>query len=518
MRLRLFILAGVLALISPGAARADVSPNALLERAMAAMGGRERLESIHTIDYVALGYRDMVEQSVRPTGPYFLDYQTIRVRRDYEADRTVIDETHAAYGGDKWWLQQAAPTTYHVLVNVDVSAISIDGGKLGYGGASYASSEEDRSNFAPERLLLRAASASDLRTLPDQTMNGSAAHVLGYSLGGTICRLYLSARTGLPIAVDYVRAYPYNTFLNPWGDVDTRITYEAWNLEPGGVVYPRQWMRTRVGLPDNVLSITQLHFNAPLPPQDAAIPQDIYDAHHGKAVAVDDIPLGSRGSGPPYELAPGVLQTPGGWNVEFVRQDDGIVVIEAPWSGRYTQSSFDAAVKRYGAPIKAVVTTSDSWPHIAGVRQAAADGIPIYALDLNEPILTRLLAAPHVLHPDDLARKPRAPQFHFVRTPVTIGSGANRIVVVPYRTATAERQMMVWFPQRRLLYTSDLFAPDGEGGWFTPEYLHEFLQAVARENLHPVTIFGMHYTATPFADVVTALDKYSKMPGVPARP
>src|SRR5581483_10445894 len=142
MRLRLFVLAGALALLSPGAARADVSPHSLLERAMAAMGGRERLESIHTIDYVALGYRDMVEQSVRPTGPYFLDYQTIRVRRDYEAD-----------GGDKWWLQQTAPTTYHVLVNGDVSAISIDGGKLGYGGASYASSEEDRSNFAPERLL-----------------------------------------------------------------------------------------------------------------------------------------------------------------------------------------------------------------------------------------------------------------------------------------------------------------------------------------------------------------------------
>src|ERR1700752_2147532 len=102
-------------------------------------------------------------------------------------------------------------------------------------------------------------------------------------------------------------------------------------------------------------------------------------------------------------------------------------------------------------PVKAVITTSDSWPHIAGVREAVAQGITVYALDLNAPILQRLLAAPHESRPDDFQRHPRAPHFVFVTNPTEVGTGENALAIYPYRTATAERQMMVYLPARRLL-------------------------------------------------------------------
>jgi hypothetical protein len=68
--------------------------------------------------------------------------------------------------------------------------------------------------------------------------------------------------------------------------------------------------------------------------------------------------------------------------------------------------------------------------------------------------------------------------------------------------------MMVYMPADRLLYTSDLFAPDGEGGWFTPQYLDEFVTACNRYGIAPITIFGMHYQPTPYATILTWLHNF----------
>jgi len=91
----------------------------------------------------------------------------------------------------------------------------------------------------------------------------------------------------------------------------------------------------------------------------------------------------------------------------------------------------------------------------------------------------------------------------------TYSSGDNRIEIVPYRTATGERQMMVYFPARRLLYTSDLFSGDGAGGWFTPQYLHEMIGAARREHLAVTTIWGMHYDPAPFQTIDDYLARFT---------
>ncbi len=48
----------------------DVVAHAVLSAAIAAMSGRDRLQSIHAVDYTAVGERAMLEQSEQPTGPY----------------------------------------------------------------------------------------------------------------------------------------------------------------------------------------------------------------------------------------------------------------------------------------------------------------------------------------------------------------------------------------------------------------------------------------------------------------
>lgn len=102
-------------------------------------------------------------------------------------------------------------------------------------------------------------------------------------------------------------------------------------------------------------------------------------------------------------------------------------------------------------PFAAVITTSDAWPHIGRIREYVAFGIPVYALDLNVPILTRLRSAKYESSPDTRATKPNPPTLKDVSGKTTVGSGANRFEDYPFRTATGEGQMMIYWHDHHLL-------------------------------------------------------------------
>lgn len=474
-----------------------MSAHALLLSAMAAMGSQEKLRAIHAVSLTAIGTRYMVEQSERPSGPYFIDQFRRTEIRDLLGGRVRIEQSDEGYAADQWWLQQTQPLTSTVIVNGDVVA-RVNGKDFAYGGTAAVQTTAEELAFSPERLLQTADAAKDLRALPDVTLHGMRHHVVAFTWKGAPCKLYVNASTNLPWQITWTRAYPYHTFLSVWGDVPSALTFNAWTLEPYGISYPREWTYERLGLPDQQFEIVQLQINPTVDPASVTVPADLYAKYHGKIVKVADIPLGFRGSPDPVTVAPGIFQYQGGWNVEFVREPGGLIAIEAPWSPQYTSRAFAAAQQRFHVPVKAVVTTSDSWPHIAGVREAVAMGKPVYALDLNVPILKRLVNAPHTQLPDDLQLHPKKAHFVVVASRTSVGSGNGRLEIIPYGSATGERQMMVYFPASQLLYTSDLLAPDGNGGWFTPQYVHELLAAVAREHLAVKTVFGMHYAPTPF--------------------
>src|SRR5262249_11707713 len=124
-----------------------------------------------------------------------------------------------------------------------------------------------------------------------------------------------------------------------------------------------------------------------------------------------------------------------------------------------------------------------------------------YALDLNVPILSRLFAATFTSSPDALAKTPRRPALQVVSGKTLVGTGANRFEIHPLRTASGERQMMVYWPAHQLLCTSDVFTISG-GTVFLPQQVAEAVEAAAREHLAVTTAFGMHYDALPWATVV----------------
>ena len=293
-----------------------------------------------------------------------------------------------------------------------------------------------------------------------------------------------------------------STVVDYVGDVTSTRTYNGWTLEPGAIHYPRESTTERLGLPDEQLFITELHL---LPAADDAVLRidPAIASAHTVARAIAQVPFHPTAE-TIRAVAPGVEVVTGAWNVAFVSQQNGVIMLEAPVAPEYALAAMAYARERFHQRIKGVVTTSDSWPHIAGVRQAVAEHIPVYALDDNLPILRRLVSAPHTLSPDALQAAPAEADWRPISQTTRIGSGRNQLLIAPYRTATGERQMMAYLPSLRALYSSDLFAPDGKGGWFTPQYVDEALAAIEREHWSPLTVWGMHYAPLPFARLTAA--------------
>jgi hypothetical protein len=207
-------------------------------------------------------------------------------------------------------------------------------------------------------------------------------------------------------------------------------------------------------------------------------------------------------------ISDSIIQLAGPWNVVLVKQLDGIVILEAPISSAYTEGILTDVQTRFpGVPVKAVVTTSDAWPHIGGVREYVVRKIPVYVLDLNLPILDRLVKAPRTFSPDALSRKPVAAQWRTVSAKTVVGTGDTRIELLPVRGETGERMMMAWLPGLRLLYASDLLQRSRDGkSFFMPGMLAEVMAAVEREQTGtPDRVIAMHLAPTPWAEVVAAV-------------
>src|ERR1700722_17289888 len=209
-------------------------------------------------------------------------------------------------------------------------------------------------------------------------------------------------------------------------------------------------------------------------------------------------------------LAPGIDLFAGAWNATIVKEPDGIIILEAPISGLYTQGVIKEARRRHPSlPINGVLSTSDSWPHSGGVRQAGALGLPVYILDLNQPLLDKMMSAPHTIEPDALQKSPKSHGLHWkiVAKRQEIGGGENRIELYPLRGASTERQYMVYFPGRHLLYASDTLALNDDGSLYDPELMYEVAQAVKRENLIVDTVFAMHQGPLPWEKVMKLIEK-----------
>jgi glyoxylase-like metal-dependent hydrolase (beta-lactamase superfamily II) len=461
---------------------------------LAAMGGRDRIEAVQSLRLEGIQHLMLVEQSYRQE-PFITAYARTKEEIDFGAQRLVL-QTHLTW-----------PESDPGQSDSDSTLV------VGPEGAVYRNEKSDspasRSTLeaarhalalGPLRLLLTASNAPDLHFEKPQRVRGTLHPVLAFNRQGRAVHLLINPFNHLPDAVESVAVF-YDHWYQ-FGDVRQRIYWDNWQTFHG-IRYPTNEVEERNGVLWESRQVLRLDLNPAI--EAAEFKLDAGAAQKG---------LQSKGWESPFKsekgatLAPGITLFPGSWNATLVKQDDGVVLLESPLSGTYIGGVIEKAkAENPGQPLKAVLSTSDSWPHVGGVRQVVALGLPVYILDLNKPLLERLVAAPHHLNPDLLTRAPHRPNWRIVSQKVQVGSGANRMELYPLRGPSTERQYMVYFPEHHLLYASDTLALNEDGSLYDPELMREVMEAVKREGLDVSTVFAMHQGPLPWAQVAALVEK-----------
>ncbi len=480
----------------PGCEKLDA--RACLDLSLTAMGGRDKLAAISNVQLDVIGHTALTEQSYRQA-PFITSYERDQLTLDFDKGR-LRNQSHGV------WPEADPHQAESDLTLIATTQACVYHAKDADTPCSPSDLDDTRAALAlgPERLLLTAAAAPDLRYASSEWLRSTAHSVLEFNWNGQPVRVLLNPSNYLPDAVE--RTTTFQDFWFAWGDVEQRIYYDNWKFLHG-VVLPTNRIEQRNGVWWQSMQILDASFNTKLDDNafamDAKVAakvaqskgwnRDFNDQHH-------------------VELAPGIELYRGSWNATLIKQDDGVLVLEAPISPHYVTEGVLAKARSTfaGVPVKAMLSSSDSWPHMAGVREAVAEDLPVVILDLNQPLLDRLVAAPHRLQPDRLQTAPKSPQWRIVSGKQEIGTGANRAEIYPLRGASTERQYMVYFPQHKLLYASDTLALNADHTLYDPELMREVVQAVAREHLQVDTVYAMHEGPTPWRDVVGMVDAAMK--------
>jgi hypothetical protein len=478
----------------PGCARE--SAQQCVSAALEAMGGRERLQKVASIRLETTGHTLLMEQSYRQA-PFITSYERDHITMDLANQRLLSQAKLTWPESDP--NQSDSDTTL---------VVGIEGGvyrtKFGDSPCSLSDLEAARESLAlgPARVLMTAADAPDLHFETPQVVRSTAHAVIAFTWRHIPVRVLLNPFNHLPDAVETTQVF--HDFWYFWGDVRQRIYFDNWKLVQG-ISFPTNWVEERNGAIWSSTQALNVEFNVEMDEKlfvmtPGAVKQSAASPGWNHPFSVKDA----------TPLAPGVDLFAGSWNATVVNEPDGLIILEAPISGLYTQGVLNEARRRHpGVAVTAVLSTSDSWPHTGGVRQAVSLGLPVYILDLNKPLLDRMMSAPHTLEPDALqnSKRAKALPWKIVAKKLELGSGPNRMELYPLRGASTERQYMVYFPEHRLLYASDTLSLNDDGTLYDPELMYEVAQAVKRENLTVDTLFAMHQGPLPWAQVVALIDK-----------
>jgi hypothetical protein len=474
----------------------DKTAKQCLDLALEAMGGRDRLEQVKSVRLHSIGHTVLAEQSYRQE-PFITSYERSQTTLDLLGQQVRTEA--------KLTWPQSDPNQSDTESTVIVGP---NGGVQHTPGGDHPCSLGDLDAareilvLGPHRLLLTASNAQDLHFEAPETLRSTSHAVLAFTWQKVPVRVLLNRFNHLPDAVETIQEF--HDFWYFWGDVQQRIYFDNWQLFHG-ISYPTSTVEERNGVLWRSTQALNVEFNIPIDEKIFA-----HDPEVAKRSAASPGWNRAFHADKSTAMAPGVDLFVGAWNSTIVKQSDGVIILEAPISGLYTKGVIEEAKRRYpGVPVKAVLSTSDSWPHFGGLRFAVAEGLPVYILDLNRPLLDKMMRAPHTLDPDALenARNSKAPQWKIVSDKEKVGTGENRLELYPLRGPSTERQYLVYFPESRLLYASDTLAINEDGTLYDPQLMYEVFQAVKRANLVVDTIFAMHQGPMPWNQVVEMIEK-----------
>ena len=266
-----------------------------------------------------------------------------------------------------------------------------------------------------------------------------------------------------------------------WGDVEIEVTYGDWSSPEGSSLkFPH---RVDLALSGQTLH-TETRTNIFVNPEFAA---DAFILPEEPRTQVDEEAAHRGALSAQYHTRWHALGIPADENQTFVtatavagdsevqhltggthhslaiRLGDGIVVIEPPLNEVRSMAVLAKVGELWpGLPITHLVLTHHHYDHMGGIRTYAARGATIVTSALNSAYVEKALNSPHTLVPDELAgvESPEwqieavAPDGEF-----NLEVDGRTVVARHVPTVHNEDMLVVYIPESRLLFVSDIYFP-----------------------------------------------------------
>lgn len=466
----------------------------ILQKTREAFGG----SAWDTINYVRMhyiGHQQWLEQSENPSGPFitsYIDVEELRDTRKLRMNQKV--ETKM--------FQSIQPSQLTYVQDDTVGYMAFGERKM----SLYPSFREENikwMQYAPENVLKQALT-SNIKFDKMIDLDGVNHYQVSFAANKIGYTLFINANTFL-ISEAHIDTYaPNEFFFSVWGKFKTRIQYSVYALHQHNVLYPLQWDVYRTGQLWKRIIVNDIAFQKTADESALSIPDDIRKS----SVPAQDVNKTKLPVDKVIEVAKGIFVIPGNWFTGWAEQEDGIVVIESPISSGYSVQLISEIRKRYPSKkIKAVVVSSDAWPHLAGVREYISVGVPVYTNKLNKPILDKVATADFSPRPDNQQTKKLKPVYSLVDKTVSLDDKNVPIQILPVNGEGGERMVAVYFPKQKVLYASDLIQQQRDKSFFFIEYLAEVKAVVDRNKLQVDTVYAMHTAPLAWKEILEALEK-----------
>ena len=154
---------------------------------------------------------------------------------------------------------------------------------------AYVDERREVFGFTPDRLLLAARAANDLRALPDTTMHGVSHARVSATIEGFPTTIFFRRNDGFLAMARYRAGQPNDFGLAGWGDMEVEVWYSRWAKYPlagtGGISFPTEWDVRRVGKMYKRLTLLSANFDAVAPADSFAISDSLRSAFAAGAAA-----------------------------------------------------------------------------------------------------------------------------------------------------------------------------------------------------------------------------------------